>query len=140
MTAPYTICNNYLTYQGRADITDSNLSGDEMLRMLAALANPLRLRIMAALAPGRNYVSRLARELGISRPLLYLHLRQLEAAGLVKGTLELSADGKAMKYFEVAPFLLEVTPAAIAQAVKTLTEHDAAGAERPVENTPEEVR
>jgi len=95
---------------------------------------------MAALAPGRNYVSQLARELGISRPLLYLHLRQLEAAGLVKGTLELSADGKAMKYFEVAPFLLELTPAAIAEAVRTLTEHEAAGGERPAEDTPEEVR
>src|SRR3989304_4351770 len=133
------MCNNLLTYARRVDITDSHLSGDEMLRMLAALANPLRLRIMAALAPGRNYVSQLARELGISRPLLYLHLRQLEAAGLVAGTLELSADGKAMKYFEVAPFLLELTPAAIAEAVKTLTEHDA-GPERPAEHTTEEVR
>ncbi len=106
--------------------------------MLAALANPHRLRIMAALTPGRNYVSQLARELGISRPLLYLHLRQLEAAGLVTGTLELSADGKAMKYFEVVPFALELTPAAIAEAVKTLTQHDAA-AGRPGES-PEEVR
>jgi predicted transcriptional regulator len=139
LTATSDICNNYLTYHGRVDITDSDLSGDELVRVLAALSNPLRLRIMAALAPGRNYVSRLARELGISRPLLYLHLRQLEAAGLVKGTLELSADGKAMKYFEVAPFALELTPAAIAEAVKTLTEHDAGGAERP-ERTSEEVR
>jgi ArsR family transcriptional regulator len=89
--------------------------------MLAALANPLRLRIMAALAPGRNYVSQLARELGISRPLLYLHLRQLEAAGLVTGTLELSPDGKAMKYFEVACFRVELTPALVAEAARTLT-------------------
>jgi DNA-binding transcriptional ArsR family regulator len=139
LTATSAICNNYLTCYRRVDITDSLLSGDELLRTLAALSNPLRLRIMAALAPGRNYVSQLARELGISRPLLYLHLRQLEAAGLVKGTLELSADGKAMKYFEVAPFLLELTPAAIAEAVKTLTEHEAAGAQRPEEQS-EEVR
>ncbi len=134
-----TICNNFLTHDRRVDIANSGLSGDELLRMLAALANPLRLRIMAALVPGRNYVSRLARELGISRPLLYLHLRQLEAAGLLTGTLELSADGKAMKYFEVAPFLLELTPASIAEAARTLTEHEGVGARLPAESTSEEV-
>jgi DNA-binding transcriptional ArsR family regulator len=133
------MCNNLLTYQRRVNIAESGLSGDELLRMLAALANPLRLRIMAALAPGRNYVSQLARELGISRPLLYLHLRQLEAAGLVAGTLELSPDGKAMKYFEVAPFLLELTPAVITEAATTLTEHEGAGPRRPAQDTPEEV-
>lgn len=89
--------------------------------MVAALANPHRLRIVAALTEGRNYVSQLARELGMSRPLLHLHLQRLEAAGLVKGHLELSEDGKAMKYFEVTPFVLELTPQLIAEAVKTLS-------------------
>ena len=57
--------------------------------MLAALANPHRLRIVAALtADGRNYVSQLAREVGISRPLLHLHLQKLEEAGLVTSKLE----------------------------------------------------
>jgi DNA-binding transcriptional ArsR family regulator len=121
------------------DITDSDLSGNELLRKLAALANPQRLRIVAALAAGRNYVSRLARELGMSRPLLYLHLRQLEGAGLVTGALELSADGKAMKYFELAPFVLLLTPDAIVEAVGTLTEHETAGSHRPEEDTSEEV-
>jgi predicted transcriptional regulator len=93
--------------------------------MVAALANPHRLRIVAALAEGRNYVSQLARELGMSRPLLHLHLQRLEAAGLVKGHLELSEDGKAMKYFEVTPFTLELTPRLIAEAVKTLSNDDA---------------
>jgi ArsR family transcriptional regulator len=93
--------------------------------MVAALANPHRLRIVAALAEGRNYVSQLARELGMSRPLLHLHLQRLEAAGLVKGHLELSEDGKAMKYFEVTPFVLELTPRLIAEAAKTLS-NDAA--------------
>jgi predicted transcriptional regulator len=78
------------------------------------------LRIIAALAGGRNYVSQLARELGMSRPLLHLHLQKLEAAGLVVGTLELSEDGKAMKYFEVAPFAFHLTPASISAAAATL--------------------
>jgi ArsR family transcriptional regulator len=89
--------------------------------MLAALANPLRLRIVARLASGRDYVSHLARELGVSRPLLHLHLQRLEAAGLITGSLELSQDGKAMKYYEVADFDLHLTAAALAEAAKTLT-------------------
>ena len=98
------------------------LTGDQLLAMLAALANPHRLRIVAALTrDGRNYVSQLARELGISRPLLHLHLQKLQEAGLVTSRLELSSDGKALNYFEVAKFDFELTPAAVAAAAKSLT-------------------
>jgi DNA-binding transcriptional ArsR family regulator len=98
------------------------LDGDRLLAMLAALANPHRLRIIAALASGgRNYVSQLAREIGISRPLLHLHLKKLEDAGLVTSQLELSQDGKALNYFEVNSFDFELTPAAIAEATASLT-------------------
>ncbi|WP_229417514.1 ArsR/SmtB family transcription factor [Pseudoduganella buxea] len=93
-----------------------------MLLMLAALANPHRLRILAALATGgRNYVSQLAREIGISRPLLHLHLQKLEDAGLVVSQMELSSDGKALNYFDVSPFDVALTPAAIAAAASSLT-------------------
>lgn len=89
--------------------------------MLAALASPHRLRIIAALATnGRNYVSQLAREIGMSRPLLHLHLQKLENAGLVTSRLELSKDGKALNYFEVNSFTFELTPAVIAEAAKSL--------------------
>src|SRR5471032_37567 len=97
-------------------------TGDQLLAMLAALSNPHRLRIIAMLtSDGRNYVSQLARELGISRPLLHLHLQKLEDAGLVASQLELSADGKALNYFEVNTFAVELTPASIAEAAKTLS-------------------
>ncbi|CAN7428011.1 winged helix-turn-helix domain-containing protein [Pseudoduganella sp. LjRoot289] len=93
-----------------------------MLATLAALDNPHRLRIVAALRTGgRNYVSQLARELGISRPLLHLHLQKLEGAGLVTSQLELSSDGKALNYFEAANFQFALTPDTIAEAVKSLT-------------------
>jgi len=99
------------------------LTGDQLLAMLSALANPHRLRIVAALTKdGRNYVSQLAREVGISRPLLHLHLQKLEDAGLVTSKLELSQDGKALNYFEVAKFEFAITPEAIAQAAKSLTD------------------
>lgn len=97
-------------------------TGDQLLAMLAALANPHRLRIIAALTTGgRRYISQLAREIGISRPLLHLHLQKLEEAGLVTSRMELSADGKALNYFEAADFALDLTPAAIAQAAASLT-------------------
>jgi DNA-binding transcriptional ArsR family regulator len=97
-------------------------AGDQLLAVLAALASPHRLRIVAALrTDGRNYVSQLAREVGISRPLLHLHLQKLEDAGLVRSKLELSDDGKALNYFEVADFAFELTPSAIVKVAKTLT-------------------
>ena len=90
--------------------------------MLSALGNPHRLRIIAALSEGgRNYVSQMAREIGISRPLLHLHLKKLEDAGLIVSELELAEDGKARNYFSVAPFDVALTPGAIAAAATSLT-------------------
>ncbi|MCC7366182.1 MAG: winged helix-turn-helix transcriptional regulator [Dehalococcoidia bacterium] len=103
------------------DTGDRSVQGDALLAQLAALANPHRLRIVAALAGRREYVSRLAREIGLSRPLLHMHLQRLERAGLVAGRLELSADGKAMKYFEVVPFAITITPERIAAAAASLS-------------------
>jgi DNA-binding transcriptional ArsR family regulator len=99
-------------------------SGDELVAMLAALANPLRLRIVARLAGGRDYVSHLAREIGVSRPLMHLHLQRLEAAGLIVGSLELSEDGKAMKFYELAEFDLHLSAPVLAEAATTLTRPD----------------
>ncbi len=102
-------------------MTPPQPTGDELVAMLSALANPLRVQIVATLAGKRDYVSNLAREIGISRPLLHMHLQRLEAVGLIVGSLELSDDGKAMKYFEVADFALTLTPAALVAAAETLT-------------------
>jgi predicted transcriptional regulator len=98
----------------------SGMTGDELQRVLATLANPHRLRVVAALAAERNYVSRLARQLGISRALLQVHLRKLEAAGLVSAAIEVSEDGKAMKFYQVTPFSLQLTPKTIMAAARTL--------------------
>ena len=92
-----------------------------LLRVLATLANPHRMRVVAALADERNYVSQLARDLGISRALLQVHLRKLEAAGLVSASVEVSPDGKAMKFYEVRPFTLTLTPEGIRIAARTLS-------------------
>ncbi|MEU1021068.1 winged helix-turn-helix domain-containing protein [Streptomyces sp. NPDC005904] len=80
------------------------MDSEELLAFLAAVGHAQRIRIICELASGQLYVSELARRLGVSRPLLYMHLERMEKAGLVVGRLELSDDGKALKYFELAPF------------------------------------
>jgi predicted transcriptional regulator len=95
-------------------------AGADLAVVLAALANPQRRRIIAALTGGRAYVSELARAVGLSRPLVHMHLQRLEAAGLVSGSLEVSADGKAMKFFAVTPFSYQLTPAVIRDLAVTL--------------------
>jgi predicted transcriptional regulator len=104
-----------------------SVSGDQLLGVLHALANPHRLRVLKVLVEGRNYVSQIARELQISRPLLQIHLRKLEQAGLVSSVLELSDDGKSMKFYDVTPFTWNLTPNLIATAAATLTVADKEG-------------
>lgn len=101
---------------------EAALNTEELLARLGAVGHAQRLRIVAELYTSardgsRLHVSELARRLGLSRPLLYMHLERLEAAGLVVGHLELSEDGKAMKYFELMPFTLTLDAETIAEAV-----------------------
>lgn len=102
----------------------SELDGDRLVALLAAVSHPQRVRILGALGQGRTHVSELARQLGMSRPLLYLHLRKLELAGLIAGQLELSADGKAMKFYDVVPFDVRLVPAVFVKAANTLSAGD----------------
>lgn len=95
----------------------SSLDAQELSSRLAAIASPQRMRILAALAGEESHVSKLARRVGMSRPLLYMHLTKLEEAGFVSGHLELSDDGKALKCFRIHPFSLTIDPKTIVAAV-----------------------
>lgn len=53
----------------------------------------------------------------MSRALLYMHLTKLEEAGFVSGHLELSPDGKSMKYFEIVPFKITLNEQYISEVV-----------------------
>ncbi len=66
-----------------------------LAEILNALGNENSLTIMAILASSERYVSELAKEVGISRPLLYLHLKKLENAGLVESEI---------RHFEEPPY------------------------------------
>ena len=99
------------------------MKAEELIRVLSTLANPQRLRVLEALdRQGRTHVSQLARDVRLSRPLVHVHLQRLEAAGLVTGELVLSEDGKARKFFEIAPFSVHLTPEVVAEAARSLNE------------------
>lgn len=66
-----------------------------LAEILDALGNEHSLGIMSVLAEGECYVSELAKYVGISRPLLYLHLKKLENAGLVESEI---------RHFEEPPY------------------------------------
>lgn len=93
------------------------MDADQLSARLAAIASPQRLRILAELADEPLHVSELARRVGMSRALLYMHLSRLEDADFVVGRLELGADGKALKFFDVPPFALTVDLPAVVAAV-----------------------
>jgi DNA-binding transcriptional ArsR family regulator len=84
------------------------MNSQELSSTLAAIASPQRMRIIALLSDEPLHVSELARRVGMSRALLYMHLTKLEEAGFVAGHLELSDDGKALKFFEVVPFTITI--------------------------------
>lgn len=100
------------------------MNSQEFSSTLAAIASPQRMRIIALLSDEPLHVSELARRVGMSRALLYMHLTKLEEAGFVAGHLELSDDGKALKFFEVVPFTLTITAKALADAVAQDAPHD----------------
>jgi hypothetical protein len=59
-----------LAYAIESYVKVGDMTGDALLKVLATLANPHRIRVVAALVHERNYVSQLARDLGISRAVL----------------------------------------------------------------------
>lgn len=93
------------------------MNAEQLSARLTAIASPQRMRIIAEVAAETTHVSELARRLGMSRALLYMHLQRLEEAGFLTGRFELSDDGKALKLFEVVPFAISIDTATIVAAV-----------------------
>ena len=82
---------------------------EELVKIGEALGNPVRVRILKMLCEKEWYVYELAKELGISRQLLYLHLKKLEKAGLVESELRLEpGDPRAKKYYKARPFRIVI--------------------------------
>lgn len=91
-------------------VGDLNLKKyEDYINVFDALSHPVRIKVIGILAEGRQYVSELARLVNISRPLLYMHLKKLETARLVTSAMEISESGKAMKYYALEDFELQIT-------------------------------
>ena len=64
----------------------------ELSKLLGFLGNEQRLGILKAIAVQEKYAREISEELGISRPLVNIYLKQFEKLGLVKGRSEVSEE------------------------------------------------
>lgn len=92
---------------------------DSLVLILDALGNEHSLKIMAILASGECFVSELAKMVGISRPLLYLHLKKLENAGLVESEIRhFEEPPYTKKFYKAKNFELKLSLNSIKEIVK----------------------
>lgn len=81
----------------------------ELAALCEVLGNPVRLKILKKLCEREWYIYELAKELGISRQLIYLHIRKLENAGLVEGEMRFDpSDPRAKKFYRARSFRIVV--------------------------------
>ncbi|MGB9679318.1 MAG: ArsR/SmtB family transcription factor [Thermoanaerobacteraceae bacterium] len=106
------------------NLSPEYLDPAKIIKIFDALSHPVRIKILGILYENRQYISELARIIGISRPLLYIHLRKLEEAGLVKASMEISSDGKATKYYELNHFDIKLTPQMLHEISKEINLED----------------
>jgi len=90
----------------------NELENKEMVKVLKALSNPVRLKMIASLNSKPKNVYALAKELGLPYPLAYLHLSGLKKLGLVKEVREeKKVEGlPSVKYYAPSDFRLVLTP------------------------------
>lgn len=90
----------------------------EMVKNLKALANPIRLKMIASLCEKPKNVYALAKKLNLPYPLAYLHLSGLKKCGLVKEVREeKKVEGlPTVKYYSPSDFKFVLTP----QSIRTL--------------------
>jgi DNA-binding transcriptional ArsR family regulator len=79
----------------------------QLVNLGDALSHPLRIKILKKLLEKERNVYELAKDLQISRQLLYLHLRKLEKAELVESDLRLEGS-KAKKYYRLKNFNFKI--------------------------------
>jgi ArsR family transcriptional regulator len=102
--------------QAAVGVNPLNESGSqETVKILKALANPIRLRMIASLYDEPKNVYALAKQLSLPYPLAYLHLDGLKKRGLVKEIREVKkVEGlPSIKYYAPSDFELHLTPQSI---------------------------
>lgn len=84
----------------------------KMVKIMKALANPIRLKMIASLYEEPKNVYALAKKLKLPYPLAYLHLDGLKKRGLVKEIREeKKVEGlPSIKYYAPSDFEFVITP------------------------------
>ncbi len=95
-------------------------SYEDYTNVFDALSHPMRIKILGILVKETHYISELARIVNISRPLLYMHIKKLEAAKLIEGHHEISKSGKATKCYRAIDFDVRLTPSLFATLSKEI--------------------
>jgi ArsR family transcriptional regulator len=91
----------------------------ELEKIMKALSNPVRLRIVASLADEPKHIYALAKELNLSYPLVHLYLESLEKVGLVEGAPgPAQEDQRERKYYHTSQFRVNLTPDLIREMYK----------------------
>jgi ArsR family transcriptional regulator len=81
----------------------------ELAQLLSFLGNEQRLNILRAISRKEKFAREISEEVGISRPLVNIYLKQFEKAGLVVGTNRVSEEPPYLKrYYKAVPFELVV--------------------------------
>jgi len=85
------------------------------VKILKALSNPIRLKMIASLYEEPKNVYNLAKELNLAYPLAHLHLKSLKTLNLVKEVREeRKVEGMpTIKYYAPSDFELVMTPRTI---------------------------
>jgi ArsR family transcriptional regulator len=79
----------------------------ELAHLLSFLGNEQRLNILRAIICEEKFAREISEEVGISRPLVNIYLKQFEKAGLVKGTNRMSEEPPYLRrYYKAVPFEL----------------------------------
>ena len=80
-----------------------------MAQLLGFLGNEQRLNILKAITHEEKFAREISEEIGISRPLVNIYLKQFEKAGLVTGTNHVAEEPPYLKrYYRAVPFELVV--------------------------------
>jgi ArsR family transcriptional regulator len=82
----------------------------ELAQFLSFLGNEQRLNILRAIVHEEKFAREIAEEVGISRPLVNIYLKQFEKAGLVTGTNRVSDEPPYLRrYYKAVPFAVVVS-------------------------------
>lgn len=96
------------------------LEAQRAVKVLKALANPIRLKMLASLYDGPKSVYALAKELKLPYPLAYLHMSGLKRLGLVKevGKRRKAEGLPPIKYYAPSDFNIVLNPRSIYEMLK----------------------